>query len=193
MCFSWGGRDKYAYTSESQRQRDHEYDFPRQPHEIPQAHFQGFDGRTGGASQRGGYQPVQGMQARRPSNHAGGRTAADSRGGSVHLGGRNNPYGEDRSAAGTSRRTEASEFTRSGTGNSRRGGNTMHTSRRNGGNTPRGSGGNTSRRSGAEASTRNRNQGTGALGAHSDIHNGRFIPDAVTRRPSPPPLRRRRR
>lgn len=189
MCFSWGGRDKYAYTDERQWQRDHAYDFPRQPHESPQVHFENFDGRTAGASQRGSYQPVQGMQVRRPSNHTGGRTAAEARGGSAHVGGRNNPYGEDRSAAGSSRRIEASASIRSGTSNSRRSGNT--TSRRNEANTWRSNRANNSRRSGADAWSRN--QGTGALGAHSDIHNGRFIPDVVTRRPSPPPLHRRKR
>lgn len=191
MCFSWGSRrDKYAYTDVWEREAESrpgrklnpDWD-PRRPYDYPKYYNERFDGDAAGASQRGGYQSIQGMQVRRPSHHAGGSTAANTRRGSEHAGGQNNPYGEGRSAAETSRRIEVGASMRRGASNSRRSDN----------NTSRRDGANTSRRSGADASRRNRNQGTGGLGAHSNIHTGRFSPDAVTRRPSPPPLRRRRR
>lgn len=191
MCFSWGSRrDEYRPYDECEQEAEFrpgrklnpDWD-PRNPYDYPKYYYERFDHGAAGASQRGGYQSIQGMQVQRPSHHAGGSTAASTRGGSQHVGGQNNPYGEGRSAAETSRRIESGASMRRGTSNSRRSEN----------NTSRRDGANTSRRNGADASRRNHNQGTGGLGAQSDIHTGRFSPDAVTRRPSPPPLRSRRR
>lgn len=163
-----------------------------------------------GPSQQGGYQPVQGM-----SHH--GAIAS----GSAHMGGRNNPwrdklsrklalfgdavfarvgprllsgrYDAGRSATIASSRGGASR--RSGTIS---GTHSTTSGRSSPGTNPptymSGRGGLSTARSAPvpERFARNRNAGNRNSMAHSELPFSRFTPDNVRRRPSPPPLHRRR-
>lgn len=193
MCFGGGKRYKseavehwyprvdWSPETPFGRKRNPDWD-PDNPYDFPQYYYEkAAVPRQGGA----GYQPVPGMQAR-PSQHDAGSRATAGEG----LGGRNNPYVSGRSGAGPSRATEGGASGRRGTDNSRRSGNDP--SRRSGAYISERSGAHTSGRSGTDATARNRNQSTRNAAAHSNIRPVHYIPDNVTRRPSPPPLPRRR-
>lgn len=159
---------------------------PKNPYDFPKYYYDrsGIDtGRAGpaGAPNPGGYQSVQGMSARMPSHLAGGRTAGSSMGNSA--GGRRNPYATSRSGVDGSRMNEPSVMARNATNNSRRSGN--NPSMRSGGT-------DLSRRSGTHASSGHPSQYTREPPPYPSFQTGRFSPDDVPRRSSPPPLRRRR-
>ena len=133
--------------------------------------------------QRGGYQPVQGMQAQPPSHQAGGRTASHASAGSVFGGGGGiDPWGRGRSVTQTSNRNEAGRSRGMETNHSRRSGNNpsmrsgVSNSRRSGNNPSMRSGANNSRRSGTDAFMGPPNHGARSSAMHSAMQAGRFQP-----------------
>lgn len=179
---------------------------PKNPYDYPKYYYDPVDpdqpveggnqGGGGGPSQRGGYQPVQGM------SHRGGSRAAGN--GSTHMmmGGRNNPYEGGRSVAtavGTSRGGASHRSGGSTRFDPRSHGSSNASGRRSGNNPPSYMSGRGTARSAplpdgmfARGNNGGNHSRNSTAAAHSEMPSSRFSSDNVRRRPSPPPLHPRR-